>query len=504
MRSTRALVVAILGILQHAAGRPDFGLQGEIVGSKFAIEQTGTVSSNIGTLSEYRFILGSDYQPLYDERDAFYSLSDKLTTAVIAMADSVILLADDSSSQIPPLFQDALAAITNTRTVISTGLTQEFLTLSARGKSYITDRLTDILTFIDQSLTAIDGVLRKLQPAVERAQANAGGSGQPATTSAARQVISPRLINSLLNAIDRLGYGISPLIYSVHHPLSQVDQADTYISEAKGNIEDTLLQAHQEVVNFNGNLRELRTITNALTNTVGTAYLEQQTQAADVLPTLEASTTYESLQDALAAYDSALSDLAIEDKTFLLEQTIDDYLFDSNTYDDDLVTVYGDRICPALMAVVQVMVASGPHASYCYHKYSHEVVDLAIHNFYDIGECYQLELNRLYATSRLIGDIVSLVTYNFADLFENLNTCALNTPCPTNCDSCVTTLSKFLKTMAQLMAEKFDLILQIIPYEAKASQQRLKSCTAFSKYRLIADAHDLLADVYTCEDTGYN
>lgn len=53
------------------------------------------------------------------------------------------------------------------------------------------------------------------------------------------------------------------------------------------------------------------------------------------------------------------------------------------------------------------------------------------------------------------------------------------------------------------MEEKYDLILQIVPYEAKASLQRVKSCTAFSKYKLIADAHDLIKEVYDCEVKGY-
>lgn len=57
--------------------------------------------------------------------------------------------------------------------------------------------------------------------------------------------------------------------------------------------------------------------------------------------------------------------------------------------------------------------------------------------------------------------------------------------------------------MALLMEEKYDLILQIVPYEAKASLQRVKSCTAFSKYKLIADAHDLIKEVYDCEVKGY-
>uniref|UniRef100_A0A182NUG1 Secreted protein n=1 Tax=Anopheles dirus TaxID=7168 RepID=A0A182NUG1_9DIPT len=486
-----------------AAGRPDFGLQGEIVGSPLVIQQTSTASFNIEALSDYKILLGSEYQPLYDERDAFYSVAQKLTRAGIAMADSVVALADDNSSIVTPPFLSAIASVNSMQAVIGTGLAQEFLALRPRNKPYITDRLTDTTTYIGQTLTALAGILRTLQPAVEQTQANAGGSGRPVTTTAARQGVSPRLINSLLNTIDRLGGGISPLIYSVHNPLSQVDQGDTYISTAKSDIEAALLQAHQEVVDFNGNLRQLKQETIDYTNTVGSSYVDQQTQLADILPTLKASSTYQGLKTALDAYDSALSVRSINAKTLQLEQTVTGYVALSKTFDDDLVIWYGDRICPVLRGLVQVLVASGPYASYCFHKYSLDVTDLAVHNFYDIGECYALELNRLYATHRLIADIADLVIYNFVDLFDNLNICAQITPCPSGCDSCVTTIGKFLATMAQLTDGKFGLITQIITYEAKASLQRVKSCTAFSKYRLVADAHDLLKDVFTCEETGY-
>ncbi|XP_041779148.1 uncharacterized protein LOC121597449 [Anopheles merus] len=497
-----ALVLSLLCILQNVTGRPDFGLKGEVVGSMFVANRSTALSVGIGTLSDYKILLGSQYQVLYRMRDAFYSVADNFTKPGAEITDQLAYLASNRSVMVD--FQTTLAAIASLQTVLTTGYTQEYVTLQPRNQSFITDRLTDSFAYINQTLVQLDKTLRQLQTAAAKAQQEAGSNGQTIDMKIVREFISPRLINTLLNAIDQLPGAISPLVYSVHSPLAQLDKADSYISTAKGDIESALLQAHQEVVNFNGNIRQLKQETNDVIATISTAYRDQQTLSVDLLPKLKASVNYQyDLKMALDTFVDVASVPSIEEKTGLLNQTIANYVSNSTTYDDDLVTVYGDRICPAMQAVVQVLIASGPYAAYCYNKYSHRVVDLAIHNFYDIGECYQLELNRLYSVSRLISNLISLVTFNFADLFENLSVCAAIQSCPGDCDPCVDTLGRFLDTLALLMEEKYDLILQIVPYEAKASLQRVKSCAAFSKYKLIADAHDLIKEVYDCEVKGY-
>uniref|UniRef100_A0A182W708 Protein TsetseEP domain-containing protein n=1 Tax=Anopheles minimus TaxID=112268 RepID=A0A182W708_9DIPT len=498
------LVFTFLCVLRNVAGRPDFGLNGDIVGRSIALDTSGGVSLIIGTVSDYKIQLGSQYQVLYNMQDAFYAVADKFTTAGVAMTDKLALLVDDDSGIVAPPFLSTISAISNLQSVISTGYTQEFLTLRPRDKPFITDRLTDSFNYISQMLTSLDEILRTLQTAAELAQTQAGGDGKSVPKEFARTIVTPRMINKLLNTIVRIPGAISPFIYSVHEPLSQLDRADTYITTAKSDIEAALLQAHQEVVNFNGNIRQLMRDTNIVVATVGPAYTEQQTLITDILPKLQASSNYQNdLRGALERFEDALSPDSIEEKTSLLETTIAEYVEQSRSFDDDLVTVYGDRICPAIQSVVQVLVASGPYSNYCFKKYSQRVIDLAVHNFYDIGECYELELNRLYAMSRLISNIISLVMDNYAELYENLNTCASILPCPGSCDACIDTLGEFVDILARLVEQKFDLVRQIIPYEAKASLQRVKSCAAFSKYKLIADVHDLLKDVFKCEETGY-
>uniref|UniRef100_A0A182MLV9 Protein TsetseEP domain-containing protein n=1 Tax=Anopheles culicifacies TaxID=139723 RepID=A0A182MLV9_9DIPT len=499
-----AFVFTLICVIQNVTGRPDFGLNGDIVGSSIALDTSGGVSLIIGTLSDYRIQLGSQYQVLYNMQDAFYSVADKFTTAGIAMTDKLSLLVDDKTGIVTPPFQSTISTISGLQGVISTGYTQEFLTLKPRDKPFITDRLTDSLNYISQTLTTLDEILRKLQTAAELAQTQAGGDGKSVPKEFARSFVTPRMVNSLLNTIVRIAGAIAPLIYSVHEPLAQLDRGDTYITTAKSDIEAALLRAHQEVVNFNGNMRELKQNTNAVVATVGPAYNEQQTLVGDILPNLQASPKYPfELKNALERFEDAMSVESIEEKTSLVDITIEEYLDQSRTYDDDLVTVYGDRLCPAIQSVVQVLIASGPYSNYCFKKYSQRVVDIAVHNFYDIGECYALELNRLYSVNRLISNIIGLVTVNFSELYDNLNTCASILPCPGDCDSCIETLGEFVDVLARLMEEKFDLLLQIVPYEAKASLQRVKSCAAFSKYKLIADVHDLLKAVFKCEETGY-
>ncbi|XP_035915734.1 uncharacterized protein LOC118513708 [Anopheles stephensi] len=505
MADRGVLILTILCVLRNVAGRPDFGMNGDVVGSSIAIETFSSTSFVMGALSDYKIQLGSQYQLLYNMQDAYYSIAEKFTSVGIALTDKLILLADDDSGIVAPPFQSTIATVSDLQTIISTGYTQEFLTLQNRDKLFITDRLSDSFKYIAQTLTLLDEALAALQTAAEQAQVAAGGNGKPVSNVSSRNVVTPRLINSLLNTIVKIPAAISPLIYSIHDPLAQLDRADSYITTAKGDIEAALLQAHQEVVNFNGNARQLKQETNTVIASLAAAYDEQKVQIVDILPNLQASTNYPyELTNALQTYDETASVPSIEEKTSVVDVTIEEYIEQAKTYDDDLVTVYGDWICPALRGVVQVLVASGPYANYCFKKYSPRVVDLAVHNFYDVGECYELELSRLYSVNRLITNIINLVMYNFAELFENLNTCAIIQPCPTACDPCVNTLGKLLDTQSRLMEEKFDLILQIVPYEAKASLQRLKSCNAFTKYKLVADAYDLLQDVYQCEDTGYN
>ncbi|XP_049279970.1 uncharacterized protein LOC125762174 [Anopheles funestus] len=505
MASSIALVVTFLWVLQNVTGRPDFGLNGDVAGSSIAIDTSGGASFVIGTISEYRILLGSQYQLLYDMEEAYYSVAEKFTAAGIAVTDKLSLLADDDSGIVTPPFESTISAIADLQTVISNDLTQEFLTLQFRDQPFITDRLTDSFSYISVTLTTLDEILETLQSAAEQAQFQSGGDEESVDQAFARKFVTPHMINSLLNTIVLIPGAISPLIFSVHEPLAQLDRSDTYIIAAKSDIESTLLQAHQEVVNFNGNIRKLKQDTNGVIETLGSSFSEELTLISDVLPTLQLSYKYQNgLATAIESFNDALSMDAIDEKTLVLDVAITEYVRQSKTFDDDLVTVYGERICPAMQAVVQVLIASGPYATYCFKKYSHRVIDLAIHNFYDIGECYELELNRLYATHRLISNIVSMVMFNFLELYENLNTCAEIQPCPVDCDPCVDTLGELLETLSRLTDEMFNLILQIIPYETTASLQRLKSCAAFSKYKLIADAHDLVNDVFICEDTGYN
>ncbi|XP_050072266.1 uncharacterized protein LOC126560346 [Anopheles maculipalpis] len=504
MASRILLLLTILCILRNVAGRPNLGMNGNVAGSSIAIGTSGSASFIIDALGSYKIQLGSEYQPLYTMQNAFYSVAEKFTTAGIAVTDNILLLADDNSGFVTPPFQAAITALSNLQSVISTEFIQEFQTLQYRDKTFITDRLLDSLIYITETLTQLDEALRPLQTAAEHAQAAAGGNGIPVMQEPSRKIVTPRLVNSLLNAIVPIPATISPLIYSIHEPLAQLDRGDSYISTAKGDLEAALLQAHQEVVNFNGNVRTLKQDTNTVIASLSTSYGEQATQIVDILPKLKASTNYPyELSYALQTFDETASIPSIEEKTSVVDVTIEEYIDVAKTFDDDLVTVYGDRICPVLRGVVQVLIASGPYADYCYQKYAQRVVDLAVHNFYDIGECYELELNRLYSVSRLITNIVNLAMFNFAELFENLNTCATILPCPSVCDPCINTLGKLLDTQSRLMEEKFDLILQIVPYETKASLQRLKSCAAFTKYKLIADAYDLLRNVYKCEYTGY-
>uniref|UniRef100_A0AAG5DCD9 Protein TsetseEP domain-containing protein n=1 Tax=Anopheles atroparvus TaxID=41427 RepID=A0AAG5DCD9_ANOAO len=507
MRSSCLLVVfAFLCALQSTSGRPDLGLNGEIKGSVVAKETASFASMLLNLLDDYTFVLGADYLLLNSVANALSQIAATLADKGTIMANSVALLVEDNSGIVTPPFEDAIAGIEELLTLLTTRFPSEFLTLQYREKTYITDMLNDDFDYLSETLTTLNGILGSLQSAAEEAQASAGGDELPVSIDLIRKYISPRSINSLMNAIARLPTVVSPFLYSIDSTLANVDQADTYILEVKSDIESFLLQAHQEVVLFNGQLRQLKTDTVDVIENVDALFQEQQTQIVEVLPVLQSASTFQDdLEDALLSFEQTVSPGSIAEKTVLIQDRVASYISIAKTFDDDLVTLYGDRICPVVISVVKVLVASGPYAPYCFRKYSPKVLDLAAHHYYDLTECYQLELNRIYSLHRLIVDLVDLVSFNYGELFDDFAVCLDAQPCPgVNCNACVQTLGEVLGSLSRLADEKFDLILQVVPTELDASLQRLDSCVAFANYKLVADAHDLVIDVFQCEENGYN
>ncbi|KFB46405.1 hypothetical protein ZHAS_00014402 [Anopheles sinensis] len=500
------IVLAFVCALQSATGRPDYAINGEIKGSAVTADTASLASLLLNLLDDYTFMLGADYPLLERLTDALSTIGTTLADKGGIMADNVAVLAADDSGIVSAVFQDAIDSIDEVLPLLSTGFAQQFLTLEHRNKKYITDMMKDVFGYLSDTLSTLNDLLGILQDAAEQAQIEAGGDEQPVSLALIRGTISPRVIYSLMNAIAQLTAAISPLLYAVDNSLANVDEADTYILTVKSDIETFLLQAHQEVVRFNGELRQLKTDTVGVIQNVGDPFEEQQPQIDELLPVLQAATTFEDdLDGALQLFERTVSAASIAEKTVLLEDEVAAYISLAKTFDDDLVTLYGDQICPAVISVAEVLVANGPYATYCYNKYSQEVLDLAAHHYYHFTECYQLELNRIYSLHRLIVDLVDLVTFNYGELYDDFLVCLETEPCPgVDCNACIDTLGEVLDTLSRLANEKFSLIEQIIPTELDASLQRLKSCTAFDQYKLIADTHDLVAAVYDCEETGYN
>ncbi|XP_035783718.1 uncharacterized protein LOC118461942 [Anopheles albimanus] len=497
------LLLASVCAYQNVAAIPDQGVFSAFVAKAQIQERFSAAASAIDALDNNTLAITSNYTLLSNMSAAVGGIANRSTVALLNFTSEMQALNGYTYESMQEALTRAGQILTSIKTLISSGFNNEYTVLENRNKTYISDmfkdsfnRLSIVLSSFQLSFSRIVNNLDAIIQGTLRVDPAADLAVRLAQVASLRRVFEVRQASTYLR-----GAAIAPLNYTVKSALENIVRGDGFTVNAESKSQEAILLTQQTVEQFDSDLSYMTT--DAL-YTIEYAGIIYEGESFDfLLPNLEAISTYAKyLKGPLGQLNDTFSAASVAEKTNLLNQTITNYTTQSDTFDDDLVTLYGVHVSRAIQSVVQVLVASGPYGRYCYHKHYPLVLRLAMDNYEDISLCYQREMDRLYHTQGMITGVVELVLYNVEQLLNTLTLCVDTTPCPSACDACVRTIGKYYKTMAKLTDEKYDLLLQFIPYETSASLQRLKSCVEFAKYKLLAEVHDIVVDVFACEVNG--
>ncbi|ETN58860.1 hypothetical protein AND_009523 [Anopheles darlingi] len=475
---------------------PDKGVFSAFLVKAQVTDRFTAAASAINVLGNNTFTITSNYTLLSNMSTTVGSIANRSTVALLNFTTTMLTSSGNSYESMQQALTKAGQILTSIKTLISTGFTNDYKVLEDRNKTYVSDmfkdsfnRLSLVLSSFQLSFSRIVNNLDAVIQGTLQVDPAADLSVRLAQVASLRRVYEVRQASAYLR-----GAAISPLNYTVKSTLENIVRGDDFTVTAESKSQAAILLTQQAVEQFDSDLNQMKSDAMDTIEYTGTMY--EGESYTFLIPSLEAISTYNTyLKGPLAQLNDTFSVASIAQKMNLLNDTITNFTAQSDTFDDDLYTFYGVHVSRAIHSVVQVLVASGPYGRYCYHKHYPLVLRLAMDNYEDISLCYQREMDRLYHTEGLISEVIELVFYNLEQLLNTLTLCVDTIPCPSACDACVQTIGKYYNTMAKLTDEKFNLLLQFIPYETSASLQRLKSCVAFTKYKLLAEVHDIVVDV---------
>ncbi|XP_058056582.1 uncharacterized protein LOC131207963 [Anopheles bellator] len=491
----------ILGLwCQHAFGspRPDFGLHGSVAGSASVVTVAGEAATLFDLIDRKTITLNSQYNTLYTLKDALTEIGSEIAIAGQTLTSQLETLAN-STGPLLDAFNNVTSALGNLSTVLTGNLTSQQSAIEQAVGPAIGLMLSDALNRLTATLHRLEESLNKAKLGAIDAQHAYGSAPIPATDI--RRYITPKIIDTLQRAEQDMKSDLPLVTYIIELTLGHLEAADIYLSGFMSGADDAVQDAVSYFSPFYVEASEDAVATGEMVFTdIQTAYKNQTTQLNFIMADLAAMDSYATaMQLVFAKYANAIDDARLQLLYDSIGTMFTTYFGLAAQLDDFLDQFLDVMLCEPVRAVLDVLIASGPWADYCFSKYSPRLSALAIVLSYDFQECYQIEATRLQRLFTLTERMVTQMLFDVADLADNVLDCFYQIA---GASDCYAQIGPYYIELADTLALKKGDLEQLIDFETNANAARMGSCVSTAKYNMVLSAEAIVSAIGQCETSG--
>ncbi|ETN58866.1 hypothetical protein AND_009521 [Anopheles darlingi] len=491
------VTILALGYLQGIQGspRPDFGIDGAINGAVRVIAIAGQTNVTFEDIKPDNITLTTNYTRLYTLRTALSTIATRIATDGQSVTTALETLANSTGS-LPIVFNDTLTAVTALQTQLLSGLAPQRTTIQNAVGPAINLMLTDAGKRLQGTLTRLNNQLGSLNASITTAVLVSGSS--TIAPEVIRNYVTPVQMAAFKRTLHEFQTDLPLFDHIITLTLKHLQMADTYLSSYMTQAMMAANDALGHYAAFKLNVEPLTMpVENYIFNEL-TKYRYDELPDIYYLSDLQADTYMKAVLD---QFDIAYDDVRISDLSLNFTESFTDYLKKVVVLDDYLDRFFDSQLCEPVRAVLQVLIASGPWAEYCFHKYWPKLDVLLQNAVDDYTKCYQIEEIRLERIFAIVPRLVDQLVYDFQYWADHTATCY---DLYLTYADCFKSIGPAYKELALLAVAKQQDLLDLTILETTASYNRIGACFATAKYDLVLSAEKIVSAVAKCETSGPN
>uniref|UniRef100_A0A182MTY3 Protein TsetseEP domain-containing protein n=1 Tax=Anopheles culicifacies TaxID=139723 RepID=A0A182MTY3_9DIPT len=491
------ILCAVQGIL--AFPRPDFGINGAVSGSAGVRAAVVELNTEITKVGAGTYTSTSGFTTLTAIGNALMTIGDSIVATSGALATSLDLLASDSNGPVATVFNTAIGKIDDLVSLLDSAFNGMIPIINTNtNQQYINRQFTDAFTATKTTLGRLKTALNTLKTNVESARTAAGSSP---TVSAAiiRARIPARSVNNVIAEIRNLRANMPLITFVIDSSLENLRVIDSFIVDMKAEIEEGATRYTTSVDAFKLNVEaEGVAVNTKLGLGIGSS-------VSSIISSISSDlSTNEDFNNVLTPKLNALNE-AITSTLSTKQGEITSHF---GTYKDNvpnlitnLVDVFAESLCAPIKSVSLVQIANGGFSDFCFSKFSPRVfaqISLTLDAF-DV--CFEREVSRLISFEGLILELAIQISYNTADLLENLSAC-LSMPDDAQRGTCYAMLTPYYNILASKVDNYLTKISTLVAAETAASYNRVGACLHVSLSETALSAMQITSAADSCLTTG--
>ncbi|XP_035773277.1 uncharacterized protein LOC118456535 [Anopheles albimanus] len=185
----------------------------------------------------------------------------------------------------------------------------------------------------------------------------------------------------------------------------------------------------------------------------------------------------------------------------LLRDVFPGYFNTSYSYITEFKQLLNPLDYGSITLVIEVLVASGPHATKCFNKYFPLIENAFALLAYGVEECFNIEVARTKQIAGIFSDMLDQTMYDLDDFYLNLSSCEWS-PTPGICQTSV--FGEYYSALTTAYAGKVADIETFLKAEFQASSKRLGSCIETKKAKNKVTLQSMASEVSSCRPHDWN
>uniref|UniRef100_A0A182VTJ8 Protein TsetseEP domain-containing protein n=1 Tax=Anopheles minimus TaxID=112268 RepID=A0A182VTJ8_9DIPT len=481
------LLGCVLLQLTFADPRPEFGSVGTVQ-SSLTIKNTVTSITPLFEEVDDRngLVLKTDLAILAQVLSLMKSLATKVTELGAPITNAIILGVPKTDGNYDAVFDPVVTAIAAFQNLIRTEQASTRATLKDMLGVDIDHLFGDVFGNLGNALAQVESSLLRLKGALKTATVRNG-----------RAQIDPIIVTDVVVAVSFLKATVTPVEYMIRSTMENLEFADNFLFDLEDMNASLKTDLETYTTEFSSAVTGIGNLVIAAADNLKTSWQTIRDGLAGATSNIASSTEYnDGVYKGVEKFASAFSTLT--SITGNLPQDITNYLTLANTYFTEYTNVLVPRSYDAIIYLIKVLIAGGPHSRFCFFKYSPRLINYYALLVSDVEVCYNLEVYRLSAVENVSIAIFKLVLFDLEDLIDNLTACNTKaTPGP-----CLTAIGPHYIALGDKTIAKIGSFLSSTTAESTASVKRLGSCVLTSRLKNMQALISAVTDVQTCHQMG--
>uniref|UniRef100_A0A182IXA2 Protein TsetseEP domain-containing protein n=1 Tax=Anopheles atroparvus TaxID=41427 RepID=A0A182IXA2_ANOAO len=483
-RVSLSLVLLGCTLLQYTLA--EFGSLGTVLSSqsiKSTVDSTTTVYDE--TDDKNGLLLKTDYTLFSTVLPLMESLGTQVQVLGTTLTNTISASVPNNSGNLDSVFNPIQAAVTQFIAFIDGEQAATRTTLTEMLGSDIDHLFGDVFGNTRLALLEIQTSFTRLQQALQTARVRNG-----------RAIISATVVASVLTAVNNLRATAFPVQYTVYTTIENIEMGDMFLYDLE-EISVTLISNLQQYLSdFREDLVDLGFATEDEQEFLSTEWSEITGGIGPVTSNLGSLAEYSTFDGALTSLGSTYNKLLGIDDSVI--GTFTTYLNTAATY----LTQYQEVLVPrdylSITYVLEVIIAGGAHARFCFFKFFPRLTNYYSNLAYNVEDCFNEELVKLDSLYYLARALVELILFDLEDLLDNLTVCN-ESSAP---GDCIGSIGPYYVELFAKTDFKVGFFEQFVAAEARASVNRLGACIFSRKLFNMQRLFTATTDIQACRTDG--